>query len=252
MNVLRLTSALALVGLLAGCYIDADLRSNAPPNGAPAAPGAAPRAPGGALDALEARLMAAPGLRCTFTITSTGPVPAQLDGILFAQPGNHVRLEANGTLEGKPAQPRVVSDGVRAAGGSLDKSFSDVAPPAIGEAVVLGFVRMGLLHNLAMLSSGAPPDGADGSFKSSVVASDVVRASAERNRYDFKILVDGKQRGESSLWLDARSGLPLRRHTTVHFEDGELQVDETYPVCVANDALPPATFAVAPAAAMEI
>jgi hypothetical protein len=201
-----------------------------------------------AVTALEGRLAAAPAVRLKYTIASQGVVVSSFQGTLVLQRGNRVRLEANGTLDQKPSHPTLVSDGQKMQGGSLEKTFASDAPPALGDAVLLGMTRMGLLHNLVALSGGAPPEGADGSMRTLASVSHVARGTnepvngVEAERYDFKVFVRGKPMGDATLWIDPRNGLPLKRHQVVHFPDGELTVDENYEAITGAGAVEPSTF----------
>lgn len=40
----------------------------------------------------------------------------------------------------------------------MKENFELLAEPALVEALIIGFTRMGILHNLARLSSGALPE----------------------------------------------------------------------------------------------
>src|SRR5690606_29242932 len=61
------------------------------------------------------------------------------------------------------ARLRLVSDGTRMVGGrSAEVGFDEPTAPALREALAVGFMRMGLLHNVARLFAGAAPDHAEG------------------------------------------------------------------------------------------
>jgi hypothetical protein len=186
------------------------------------------------MSALESRLVAAPAVRIKYSIVSRGVVVSNFQGSLLVQRGNRVKLEATGMLDEKPSRPTLTSDGRAMQGGSNDKTFATETPRALGEAMLLGVTRMGLLHNLIVVSGGAPPDGSDGSIKNFASVSHVARGAnepmngVEAERYDFKVIVRGKPMGDATLWIDPRTGAPLKRHQVTHFPDGELTVDETY------------------------
>ncbi|HVY46380.1 MAG TPA: hypothetical protein VHB21_10900, partial [Minicystis sp.] len=165
---------------------------------------------------------------------------------------NRVRLDGAGTLEGKPAQPTLVSDGAEMQGGSPEKPFASATAPALGNAVLFGVTRMGILHDLVGLERGAPPDGADGSIDRFARVADVRRGppewvgGVEADRYDFKVVVRERPRAEATVWVDRRSGLPLRRHQVVHFPEGDATVDEVYEEFSIGRPVDPHAFDVTP------
>ena len=96
----------------------------------------------------------------------------------------------------------------------------------------MGFTRMGILHNLAMLSAGAPPDRADGGVEDWVTLHDLSAMVPEGPgdvavAVGFSITVGGAPAGTASLELDG-GGLPVLRWQTVRFPDGEMRVLERY------------------------
>jgi hypothetical protein len=107
-------------------------------------------------------------------------------------------------------------------------------PDGLNEAIVIGMTRMGILHNLAQLVGGQPPDHMEGGVRdwARVVA---IESSADEDdaghpllRFDFGLVVAGQPSGTASLWIDAVSRLPLRREQTVQFASGEMKVIEVY------------------------
>jgi hypothetical protein len=48
------------------------------------------------------------------------------------------------------------------------------------------------------------------------------------------------------MWIDPRTGLPLKRHQVVHFPDGQLTVDETYEAFSVGGPVEPNAFDVSP------
>ena len=100
--------------------------------------------------------------------------------------------------------------------------------------LLVGFTRMGILHNVAVLTRGAGPDHADGS------ADDWVRVENFRDAGErevegaavsgvtFDLMVDGEPSGTGTLWLAVSDGLPVRRDQVVLFPEGEMRVVETY------------------------
>jgi hypothetical protein len=105
-------------------------------------------------------------------------------------------------------------------------------PDFLMEAVGVGFTRMGLLHNLAMLVANQPPDHADGGVREWVTVDSLSYVEVEGEEsapraVAFSIFVGGSAVGTATLELDDR-GLPRVRRQAVLFPSGEMRVVERY------------------------
>ncbi len=194
-----------------------------------------------ALLALERRLLAAKAIHLRGEITASGAYAATLAGTFIVSEPNRAQISFAGEFERAPAAIALVSDGERMAGGAPALEFDLAVPAALNEALLLGWIRMGLLHNLAMLNSGAPPDGGDGSVRGWVELRNVGRgdsgniASADVDVISFDLFVRGELAGHAALWIDRTTGLPLFREQTVDFAGGTMQVVERYTDVVVGD-----------------
>jgi hypothetical protein len=178
---------------------------------------------------LEERMLREPEWGATFAVRSEGAFAAALDGVLTFE-GARTAVRAEGTFGGAPVALDLVSDGVTMSGGSADRRLEAAEPAALREALVMGFTRMGILHNLARLTGGHAPDHAAGGAGDWVRLRDVRRVDAAEGEVAlrFEVEVAGAPAGEATLWLDRASGRPLRREQTVRFTGGSMQVTETY------------------------
>lgn len=218
---MRLFGVLAAAALTAGCACG-------PADEGGAAP-AVEKTAAETLAALEERLLADDELVFGFDITADGAVEARLAGTFDAAwPG--VELEASGAFAGAPATLALEANGGRLRLESTDET-TVTRPPRLREALVLGLTRMGLLHNLAVLTGGGPPDHADGGVREWVEPVDVTFAAPDDDTTRvlvFTIRVAGKDTATAHLVLDGATGLPRRREQTVEFPQGEMHVVETY------------------------
>lgn len=177
---------------------------------------------------LEQRLLEAGKVSMAIRITSSGAVSSSLKGELGLSKPNQAHLEFEGEFAGNPVEMRLDSRENRMSGGSADKSFEEDTPPALNEGILLGFTRMGILHNLAMLSAGSPPDGTDGKIRDWVQVQNFSYDETTK-AIRFEIVVSGTPSGEVELWLDEETGrFPTRRKQTVHFPGGDMHVEEIY------------------------
>ena len=106
---------------------------------------------------------------------------------------------------------------------------------------MIGLTRQGLLHNLAVLSGGGPPEHGDGGMLESIDVRGLELGPIEQfgtqpaEPLSFQIVVAGTEVGRASLWLDARE-LPLERRQTVDFPDGQMRVTERYTSFVVRES----------------
>jgi len=190
--------------------------------------------PAQVLRLLEARLLDAARVRFEYEITSEGALTAQLDGEVVLDDGRRLELQASGPFGDSPAHVSLRSDGENLRGGPRARPFDITTPPALREAVVVGLIRMGLLHNLARLIASAPPDHANGGVMAWVTVSEVERGAPREVDgvwavpLTFHITVDDVPSATATLWLAEETGLPVRRTQTVRFGDDEMRVVETY------------------------
>lgn len=191
------------------------------------------------LQLAEEVLQTARAANASFEIESKGENAAKLTGTLHLLDGSAIHLQAEGAFKGEGVQLLVDSrqpDGINRSTtrGPSVSSHRDPPAPKLREAVALGLVRMGLLHNLAKLSLDQPVDKAEGGFGEWVkpVAikdghSDNVHGQSCR-RVDFDIEVGGKVMGDASVCIADATGLVLHRRQTVHFGAGDMTVSETF------------------------
>jgi hypothetical protein len=240
-----------VLGGVGGC-------ANRAPNAAPpwvagqeervlAAASVLPDDPDAAFTGLSRRLLAASSIDIAVEIESGAPFPALLTGTLALRTGNRLELSADGQFKGEPVHLRLRSAGGRLVGGPHGDGDAVVdlpTPAQLNEAVIVGLLGMGVLHNLALLSFGQPPDHAAGGAAAWLVTTNHVWDTGRDGDVDgrpgralaFDINVDGQKAADATLWLDAATGLPLKREVNVHFSgegddgatSGTMHVSESY------------------------
>ncbi len=241
-STLRRTS-LALV-LVCGCrpFAAAPATPAAATSSGNDAPAPAPRRdPATALAELEARLLGAQMLSLTFEIVadSPGDVRTTVRGVVRVDADGRAALQAGGTVLGQVGEATLQCDGTTLQGRAGTARLELPCPPQLREAVVVGLVRMGLLHNVARAWSARAPDRADGGIQDWVALAQPRDAVLEGKPggIAFDIAVDGQPVGEGALLLDD-AGLPVLRTQTVHFPDGDMHVVERYESVVIEPASP--------------
>jgi hypothetical protein len=189
------------------------------------------------LEALEARLLNE-DYETRFVIRSEGAIESELHGHLrFA--GDEIEVEARGEFAGESVSLRLHADAETLRISNRDRAVEATRPPHLREAIALGFTRMGLLHNLAMLTGAQPPDRADGGMQEWVRLGDFGRAPVHErpqtssatgtiSASSFEIVVAGQPAGHATLWSDHPLAIPLERTQVVQFPEGEMRVHELY------------------------
>jgi hypothetical protein len=194
------------------------------------APEPAPRAdPSQRLTELERRLLAADRVQLTFDVTARGAVEAELRGLLIVERGRIARIDASGRFAGEEGEVSMSGDARVVKGASGAKRFEIARPSELDAALLIGLVRMGVLHNVALLWTGRPPDHGDGGVTEWVTTGDHRHAVLDGgdDAIGFAITVAGQAVGDAKLLLDD-SGWPALREQTVRLPAGEMHVTERY------------------------
>jgi len=251
----------ALLILLAACG------SQAPDNGPPPAleqaepqlgeiVDAIPDPPMGAsqlVEALESLLLRETGVILPFRVQAEGDFQADLEGSLHLASGGRARLDARGTFGALPVQALLISDGRRMVWTNNGVSHEGETPRHLREGLILGLSRMGILHNLALLVNGSPPDATDGTAQEWLKITDPAHAGSDPSEptgvaVHFGIVVGGSPSGEATLWMDPASGVPLLRRQEVTFPEGSMRVTERYVGPMADVEVMDSLFVVPPVA----
>ncbi|MBO6574992.1 MAG: hypothetical protein JJ896_06245 [Rhodothermales bacterium] len=180
-----------------------------------------------AFEDLEDRLLQAETVAFDFQVVSEGVIEGDLSGVVTLTQGGDVTLEAEGHFIGRQIQMTMETDADSLRMATSEMSDAVARPDDTFRAMVLGFTRMGILHNLAALTTVSPPEHADGGIAEWVEA---VRFETDEQEEDagitFDILVEGQRTSSATMILD--DGLPVRRRQVVDFPGGAMIVQERY------------------------
>jgi len=177
--------------------------------------------------ALEQHLLDARNVRLDFHVTAEGVVEADLRGSLEIDRAHRAHVTASGRFTGQPVSLRFDADGEQY---ELDNGTGlamAMRPAYLEEAIIIGLTRMGILHNLARLVGGVPPDHSEGGAGEWVTVDSFTAGGADAASISFDITVAGQPAGSASLEVDSQ-GNPVVRRQTVQFESGEMRVVERY------------------------
>jgi hypothetical protein len=197
--------------------------------------------PGQALISVEDQLMDATASRVDFLVSASGSLEADLTGSLLLGEGGQARLAGEGTLRGQEVDLLLVSDGTRMHLSNGIDTIEAATPAALREALVVGFTRTGVTHNLLRLADLLPPDHAEGRADSWARTTEIRRE--ERGNLAFGVETDREARGSVVLFMSMGTELPGERRETLSFGDGEAEVTETYSAISIGGGVEPADFA---------
>ena len=190
---------------------------------------------------LETRLLRAQTAHVVAELRSEGAVNSELSAELFLGEGQRARLDVKGTFEARSVRAQLVCDGTTMhVRGAARTEAPQPCPPEVRDALVIGFVRMGLLHNAALLVGGSAPDHAAGNVHNWVRA-ERVKTGEPATHILFDVVVKTDVMGDAVLMLSP-DVLPMERKQRVDLEEGELNVVEKYSVFELDKPVDAAVF----------
>lgn len=182
-------------------------------------------------DGIERRLLDESPKRFNFTVETDGALVVKLTGRVRRGASGEIALDAGGLFDERRVDLMLRANDETMTGGEGARIFALPTPPAVEEAVFLGFTRMGILHNLAMLASGRPPDHSAGGLREWLTVAELALANdpdPDVHVLTFDVVVDGQRRAAATLWVDRATMRPLRRDQRVDFPSGSMRVVERY------------------------
>jgi hypothetical protein len=176
---------------------------------------------------LESSLLQGKEVRCSFHVTASGAVTADLKGTLAIVSEGTTTLSATGSFAGEEVVLQVIGQGGIMLCGNDAGNRPEPRPEGLEEALLVGLTRMGILHNLAMLSGGAAPDHAQGGVQDWVEVDAFYMDRSQASTIGFALTVAGEPSGSATLTFD-EEGSPRIRRQRVAFPEGEMVVEERY------------------------
>jgi len=182
------------------------------------------------------RILIDSAFRARITVHSTGAVDSAFVGALVMD-GDRIALTASGSFAGTPLELSFEADGERMRGKGGARDFDLPQPPELREVLGVSIVRMGILHTLAMLSAGQPPDAPGGDVRDQLVVTPLPGAptvavmepfhsSLPMDPVTFRISVAGDDSVTATVWIE--DGVLLERQQETRFGEETMQVLEAF------------------------
>ena len=164
-------------------------------------------------------------------VMSSGAVTSDLNADMGVANSGIVAIRMHGTLEGKPDDVVLRTDGVVTMI-TMDGKDTRLQPGhGMREAVQLGFLRVGLWHNLMLLSRGVQPEHNEGGIKQWTDVANVRFAPSTKQGLTgltFDVLIEGGNVGTATLWIDDASKMPVKREQTLVLDGKKIHTIEDY------------------------
>lgn len=187
------------------------------------------------VSAAEAWLTSEP-VHTRFAVRSAGAVESSFAGVLRMD-GDRIELVASGHFAGTPVKVSLQTDGSRMKGDGGARSFDLPQPAQLRTILGVSIVRMGLLHTLAMLVAGNPPDAPEGDVHAwlvltpqpgapTVAVMEPHHAKLPADPITFRTAVGGDDSIVATVWIE--DGVLLERQQETRFDEGTMQVLEAF------------------------
>ncbi len=157
------------------------------------------------------------------TVLSNGVVDSAFAGALVME-GDRIALTASGSFAGTPVELSFDADGERMRGKGGARGFDLPQPPKLRTVLAVSIVRMGILHTLALLSSGQPPDVPDTDVRAwsvvtplpgapTVAVMDPFHAELPSDPVTFQTAVAGEDSITATVWVEGDVLLERQQET---------------------------------------
>ena len=194
-----------------------------------------PTDPAAVLTGAEQHLQEA-SVRWRFTVTSGGALASKFVGVLVMD-GDRVTITASGRFGDQPVEVSLDADGTRMKGRGGARAFDLPQPEALREALAVGIVRMGILHTLAMLVAGQPPEVPEGGVQAwlvttptpgepTVAVMDPFHDALPPDPITFRTAVGGDDSVRATVWVE--EGALRERQQETRFPEGTMTVQEAF------------------------
>ncbi len=164
-------------------------------------------------------------------VVSTGIIASDLTADVGVANEGIVVIRMKGTFNGKPDDVVLRTDGIVTMIGRDGEQTRLQPGRSMRQAVQLGFARVGLWHNLMLLSHGTQPEHNEGGILQWTDVANVRYASPAKKGQTgltFDVVIEGKPLGQATLWFDDTSKMPVRREQALTIDGKTIRTVEDY------------------------
>jgi hypothetical protein len=164
-------------------------------------------------------------------VITHGAIESDLTTKLGVANAGIVALRMKGTIDGEQQNANLRSDGIVTMLTRDDRVERLQPGNKMRQAVELGFVRVGLAHNLLLLSLGQQPERDHGGIEQWTTAANIRSAEVQRDgqtKIIFDVMIEGKKRGNAALWIDNTTKFPVRREQSITIDGKKIDSIEDY------------------------
>jgi hypothetical protein len=164
-------------------------------------------------------------------VVSSGAIDSDLNADVGVANAGIVVIRVKGTLQGKPDEVVFRTDGIVTMVGKDGQQTRLQPGKSMRQAVQVGFARLGLWHNLLLLSHGAQPEHNTGGILEWVTVANIHYASPTKKGLTglaFDVSIEGDRVGQATLWLDETTKMPVRREQSISIDGKTVNTVEEY------------------------
>ena len=178
----------------------------------------------------EQALLSAKQLAIDVHVKTTGSFHVDIKTTWRWSPSSKLRIDIDGVLLGLQASTRFVSNGQYM---QWPNNLERVSPDLDTGSRLMLF-RLGASYNAIRIASGTLPDGLDGTGAyfarwTNVRIGPPKRIGRKRCiPIEHTMVVADGEIGQATLWIDAKTHLPVRRTMRIGYNGGMMDVEERY------------------------
>lgn len=195
---------------------------------------------------MEAKLLKARTLECAFEVKMAGgDGSGEFKGSVALAEGNKLRVELAGKFGEKGGTLTIVSDGVKIViiDSDVPTPKTDDVPKALNERASAVTARAGAFMSVGLVMD---PQAKDATVDELLKVAEFKLGKKEKldgrdaQIIEYKLTPKDENPGTVSIWLDAKTNLPLKR--LIAIESDKLTVTETYTKLTLDEKIDPKTF----------
>jgi outer membrane lipoprotein-sorting protein len=201
---------------------------------------------------MEAKMVKAKTIDCTFDVKVEAEKTGTMKGTLLLGEGNKVRMEMAGEFGGMKGKITMISDGtkMKAIGEGAPARPAEDTPKWMSEAMRALLARAGVALPFMMHSPRPPEKEKEFKVDDHFTVSDfklgkkemVDKQEAQVVQYTLMLKMPKEEKVDASVWIDTKTQLPLKRVFTATMDGKKFTITETYTKMDVDGKIDPKQF----------